>query len=782
MPVAFCPTLTIMLSAITALRNVIKPEPGIPVDRIPLGQHGDLCEDCQQFDLHSFTHDIYGHRGYAFIKVKAAALQGCAFCSMIVDAFRDRRLPLAKARFRHEASEDDWFVHFSLDATEGKDIEAGSAIQGVKVLRARLAPRNNLLPYSYKYTSKFEDWIEHSFHVVADPGSIAHDSGVVAGKYAGQFSGSSDHVSVVKDWLGECIQHENCRKTLSQSASIDSTRAPLPTRCIDVTGSLPKLVSQQTGQYIALSHRWTDQVFSSRTTTTNFTSRERGDAGSFDQLPKAMLDVFNLARKLGIPYVWIDSLCIIQEGDQGADWTKEAVKMGSYYQNAHLTVSASSADTAQGLIPGREDKSPQIARMTYLDQHGNPNGYFYLMPFLERVDDEYRQYVQESELFTRGWVFQEWLLSKRIIYFTPVGIIFECCTTGLRNERGEDVSTNYYDIWTSERPLTKPVYTLSNAQLENVWYWVVQWYSSLSLTIPEQDRIVALAGIADEYRLSLQRCFCANEAMPSPTISCGGEYAAGLWIRDLHRGLTWQAAPDGPIARLPGFPTWSWASINTPVVWSSIAESKTSAWALVTEKADKAKKQGRLGQTAQILGVVSGDGSSIPLGTEVSNSRLGADAAGGFASDNKFAKLNIRAKFLRVLIREKMTTTEDLELTRFMLGPRDIRNTKLWRKVVAPESPGEICGWASLEAPSLSAETAFTTGNGMQMSAFVVGVRRGEGGFGSGSVLRANFNIYVVLFVQQTAGGYERLGLGHLFGPDLDTAYKTAPEQDFFLI
>ncbi|CEJ88288.1 hypothetical protein VHEMI04673 [[Torrubiella] hemipterigena] len=697
------------MATVTALRNMFSSAPGIPVDSIPLGQHGALCEDCQQFDLHSFKRDIYGNRGYAFAKVKQSALQGCSFCSMIVDAFRDRRMPLAKSIFRRDASEDGWFVHFSLDAMEGKDAESGSLLQSVKVLRARLAPRNNLLPYSVMGSSRVEDWIEHSFHVVADPGSAAHDSGVVAG-------------------------------------------------------------------------RWTDQVFTSRTTMTNLAARERGDADSFDQLPKPMLDVFDLARKLGIPYVWIDSICIIQEGDQGADWTNEAVKMGSYYQNAHLTISASSADASQGLIPSREDKSPRIARMVYLDQNQNANGYFYLMPFLERVDDEYREHVQESELFTRGWVFQEWLLSKRIIYFTPVGIIFECCTNGLRNERGEDVSTNYYDIWTSERPLTKPVYTFDNTQLENVWYWIVQWYSSLSLTMPDQDRVVALAGIADEYRLSLQRCFRANEKLPAPTVPCGGEYAAGLWIRDLHRGLTWQARPEADIARLPGFPTWSWASINTPVVWTTLTEYKTSAWALLWKKAEKAKKQGRMRDTAQVLGVVGSDGTSMTLHGDESNGGLDMDVAAPFASDSKFARLNIRAKFLRVLVREKMTTTEDLELTKFMLGPRDISNTTLWRKVVAPDNASEICGWASLEGPSLAEEKAFETGSGMEMSAFVLGLRRGDGGFGSGSVLRTTFTIYVVLFVQSTQLGYERLGIGHIFGTEMDAMYETAQEQDFFLV
>lgn len=770
------------MAAVTALRNLFSSAPGIPVDSIPLGQHGALCEDCQRFDLHSFKRDVYGHRGYAFAKVKESALQGCSFCSMIVDAFRDRRMPLAKSIFRRDASEDDWFVHFSLDAIEGKDAEAGSLLQSVKVLRARLAPRNNLLPYSVKGSSRFEDWIEHCFHVVADPGSAAHDSGVVAGQYVGQFSGSSDHVGVIKNWLGDCIHHKNCGKTLSQTTPINSHAAPLPTRCIDVTGPVLKLVSQQTGQYIALSHRWTDQVFTSRTTMANLAARERGGADSFDQLPKPMLDVFDLARKLDIPYVWIDSICIIQEGDQGADWIKEAVKMGSYYQNAHLTISASSADASQGLIPTRKDKSPRIARMVYLDQNQNANGYFYLMPFLERVDDEYREHIQESELFTRGWVFQEWLLSKRIIYFTPVGIIFECSTNGLRNERGEDVSTNYYDIWTSERPLTKPVYTFDNTQLENVWYWIVQWYSSLSLTMPDQDRVVALAGIADEYRLSLQRCFRANEKLPAPTVPCRGEYAAGLWIRDLHRGLTWQARPEAGITRLPGFPTWSWASINTPVVWTTLTEYKTSAWALLSKKAEKAKKQGRMRDTAQILGVVGSDGSSVALHGDESNAGLGVDVAAPFASDSKFARLNIRAKFLRVLVCEKMTTTKDLELTKFMLGPRDMSNTTLWRKVVAPENASEICGWASIEAPSLAEEKAFETGSGMEMSAFVLGLRRGDGGFGSGSVLRTTFNIYVVLFVQSTRSGYERLGIGHVFGTEMDGMYETAQEQDFFLV
>jgi hypothetical protein len=116
---------------------------------------------------------------------------------------------------------------------------------------------------------------------------------------------------------------------------IDARRAPLPTRCLEVSadGFRLKETSSETGPYIALSHRWTPETELGSTTTANVALRlqENGDKWQ-ESLPATFLDAMTLARQLGIQYVWIDSLCIIRTGDGGHDWRNEAVKMADYYQ------------------------------------------------------------------------------------------------------------------------------------------------------------------------------------------------------------------------------------------------------------------------------------------------------------------------------------------------------------------------------------------------------------------------------------------------------------------
>lgn len=112
---------------------------------------------------------------------------------------------------------------------------------------------------------------------------------------------------------------------------------------------------------------------------------------------------------------------------------------------------------------------------------------------------KYESCVRDSELLARGWVLQEWILSKRMVYFTPFGMLFECQTEGLRNERGEVL--RYKNG--GQEVKVKNTFALVDSPLDS-WYSIVRTYSSLSLTKPEKDRVIAVAGIAREHREALE--------------------------------------------------------------------------------------------------------------------------------------------------------------------------------------------------------------------------------------------------------------------------------------
>ena len=158
----------------------------------------------------------------------------------------------------------------------------------------------------------------------------------------------------------------------------------------------------QIGAYISVSHRWKERRPLYETTSATYSQRKLGR--DLDNLPELFIDIFNLAVVLEIPFVWIDCLCIIQ--DSPKDWQDESLRMGDYYLYSRFTL----AVTAERLFePNILDVgAPRLAQLPYRNRSGLQCGYFYVFPVDYGLKQRYRQQISQSELLTRGWVFQEW--------------------------------------------------------------------------------------------------------------------------------------------------------------------------------------------------------------------------------------------------------------------------------------------------------------------------------------------------------------------------------------
>ncbi|PMD22407.1 hypothetical protein NA56DRAFT_570691, partial [Hyaloscypha hepaticicola] len=113
-------------------------------------------------------------------------------------------------------------------------------------------------------------------------------------------------------------------------------------------------------------------------------------------MPHTFRDAITVARKLGIRFLWIDALCIVQPsyGDN-TEWLEEGSRMGIIYENAICTIAAT-----------------------------NPS-----IPItLPTSSLSFNECVTESALNRRGWVVQERALSKRVLHFTERGLFWECGT------------------------------------------------------------------------------------------------------------------------------------------------------------------------------------------------------------------------------------------------------------------------------------------------------------------------------------------------------------------
>jgi hypothetical protein len=361
--------------------------------------------------------------------------------------------------------------------------------------------------------------------------------------------------SIVNEWIIECrSNHKLCLDT-----ALEWTQ--LPSRLLDIHPRLgPSVVlvecqnlENQRGRYATLSHCWgTSEIIK----TTRDSLQQRKLSIAWEELPRTFQDAITLVRALGLQYIWIDSICIVQ--DDQLDWKRESTRMASVYSNSYLNIAATGASNGHGgcfaqrslrHISGNIDTGSFLVNKT--DNH-HPD--VFVRPSFDPIHHRYSAHITSESnpldahttpLLSRAWIFQERNLAPRTVHFHPSEMIMECKSDFFCECTGLDkvVARSGRD------PLD--LTTLGDDKVLDQWQEVVEHFSSLRLTY-ESDRLPALLGVATVYQNRL-KC----------------NYLAGIWEVDLARGLLWdikryqtmqhqkctrvlhQAAP----------PTWSWASL-----------------------------------------------------------------------------------------------------------------------------------------------------------------------------------------------------------------------------
>lgn len=296
----------------------------------------------------------------------------------------------------------------------------------------------------------------------------------------------------------------------------------------------------QQGSYAALSHCWGKKQI---IVTTLSTIKDHKAHIAFGKLPKTFQDAIQITRRLGIQFIWIDSLCIVQ--DDADDWAREASKMATFYENAMVTIAATSSSAGDG---GLFRPTPD-----YLLSGTTSEGDKYTLVFRERIEHELMDAGSASLLpkfpfLSRAWGLQERLLSPRVVHFGPYELFFEC-------RMHTDCECREIVGFEIANPAPKLMYAealgcIGNPRyLSRVWRAVVGLYTGLFLTY-KNDIFPALGGLASQ--MSRIR---------------GSQYLAGLWKDSLNEDLLWRSGPTG--GRLSWrAPTWSWASVDHPIYYN----------------------------------------------------------------------------------------------------------------------------------------------------------------------------------------------------------------------
>jgi hypothetical protein len=302
---------------------------------------------------------------------------------------------------------------------------------------------------------------------------------------------------------------------------------------------------RQYGEWVALSHRWGDAEVP-RTTKANL--EQYLAELPLDRFSQTFKDAIWITKELGFDFLWVDSLCIIQDSDE--DWTREAANMSSIYKNAAITISASHGNAPEeGILAQR--------RLRWTDAHSIDDNV--KIEFLHGQHDTITCYARArftsaitmietvDPLRERGWILQESALSPRTINWTQEQMIWHCCSCFLEESVKEPVRLNGIN----ERPY-RPGFqlVLSNQPHKNytLWMHLVEDFCKRDLTVPD-DVLPAMSALAEEFAI-LQ-----NDT-----------YLAGLWQKDLHRGLLWNYKTTSK-RQSKGFclPSWSWAAHEFPI-------------------------------------------------------------------------------------------------------------------------------------------------------------------------------------------------------------------------
>ncbi|KAJ3466279.1 hypothetical protein MRS44_006937 [Fusarium solani] len=355
--------------------------------------------------------------------------------------------------------------------------------------------------------------------------------------------------------------------------------------------------------YATLSHCWGNLIDSKplQTTKDSYEARIRGI--EWEELPTLFQDVIILLRKLSLSYLWIDSMCTIQDDDD--DWLEQSAQMAGIYSHSYLNLAAAtSQNSSQSLFRTRfqvfADVDASVSAQS--DSSLHPDSSWWPGPEMhyERwttgviqpmdtstaavlvrppnvlghgsiLGDEYLGRALECPLLDRAWVYQEKLLAPRTAFFSCSELMWQCRESVACECK--DMDNNWKILLEMEVMLEKqspapplllvdcwekrwfdkiqrnPPSVDVSRQARDFWHTVVTQYASMALT-RESDRAYAIAGVA----LKIQE-------------ATKDKYLAGLWLQDLPLGLAWGNYPflkDYKNAtRLGGgIPSWSWMSLQ----------------------------------------------------------------------------------------------------------------------------------------------------------------------------------------------------------------------------
>ncbi|KAI1772980.1 heterokaryon incompatibility protein-domain-containing protein [Hypoxylon cercidicola] len=450
--------------------------------------------------------------------LRQSASAGCEFCSLMSAAVSDTLLPKSQAL--------------------GQSINERSSVE-MSIRRRNASTFIELRP---RYTSNC-GYLE----VCSDPSSSCtiKDGTQTPDLYRLKKPLPDSHQSdSTFGFIQATIQ--NCKENHNGCPRND--HVVLPTFIIDVqTAREPFLIQNdgtQRGSYITLSYCWGPAGAQESTRLTKALLSSYLKCIPLASLPQTLQDAVLVTRRLGIQYLWIDSLCIPQDDNEIRQ--QQLQMMARIYTLSFATIQACIPRSASdGFLALSRNPYGLPARLPFGRDPVSGHISFAIVRFVpSRKDDE-------TAAAERAWIFQETVLPVRLVRYLATQVVVSCrqetCTEdGCGNEESGLGPRAYYDIRPDLRPDSIQSKSSHQTQALQSWYWSIQRFYSARISSVGDDRLGALSAYAREAHSVI-----------------GGHYLAGNWSVDLLNGLRWQPWDD-LLQKAAQYraPSWSWAAYD----------------------------------------------------------------------------------------------------------------------------------------------------------------------------------------------------------------------------
>ena len=355
-------------------------------------------------------------------------------------------------------------------------------------------------------------------------------------------------IRLLKEWHSTCRSYHN-RTCGTGEPDIDPS---FPNLLLVDTKRKCLVEKERRCRYVALSYVWGNTNFF-LTTTSNI--QDLCQTQALEQphirLPKTLEQAISLALALGEQYIWIDALCIVQDGPDKAD---QLNAMASLYANSTLTIVAGEGGHADAGFRGLHGISePRHAeqKIATISKHE-----CLVRPSSKHVWDN--SFLHPWS--TRAWTFQEAMCSHRLLYFANGTVRWGCKATRWSEEsEAVDCISTYAGAEKNALDLLSPQLKMHKLPVLGEYEALINSYNTRKFTYDE-DALIAFAGVATRLADNFNGGLISG--MPEMFFDI-----CLLW-RPLRRiGDASRRRPKGLCTSPALLPSWSWAGWETDVTW-----------------------------------------------------------------------------------------------------------------------------------------------------------------------------------------------------------------------